>query len=79
MIAIVRKNITFHLTPKCQKSFKLLKECFTTALVLAHFDFKKEYILKTNSLDNVSIRVFFQYSDNGLFHFVAFFSYKYLP
>lgn len=58
MIATVQKNTTFHWTPKCQKSFEFLKECFTTALILANFDFEKEYILETNLLDNVSVRVF---------------------
>ena len=42
MIAIIKKNTTFHWTLKCQKSFELLKKCFTTALILAYFDFEKE-------------------------------------
>lgn len=45
IIATVKKNITFHWTPKSQKFFQLLKECFTTNLVLAYFNFEKEYIL----------------------------------
>ena len=44
-----------------------------------HSNFKKEYILKTDSLDNISARIFSQYGEDGLLHFVAFFSYKHLP
>ena len=54
MIATIKKNTTFHWTPKCQKFFELLKEHFTTIPVLAHFDFEKECILETNLSDNVS-------------------------
>ena len=57
----------------------MLKECFTTALVLTHFDFEKECILETNSSDNVSIGILFQYGEDGLFHLVAFFSCKHSP
>ena len=40
MIATIKKNTTFYWTPKCQKSFELLKKRFTTAPILAHFDFE---------------------------------------
>ncbi len=78
MIATIKKNTTFYWTPECQKSFELLKKRFTTAPVLAHFDFEKECILETNSSDNVSAGVLFQYGDDGLLHPVAFFSHKHL-
>ena len=44
-----------------------------------HFDFKKECIFKTSSLDNFFARIFSQYGKDGLLHSVAFFFYKYLP
>ena len=79
MIATIKKNATFHWTPKCQKSFGLLKERFIIAPVLAYFDFKKECILETNLSDNVFAGIFFQYGEDGLFHPMAFFSCKHLP
>lgn len=79
IIAIVKKNTTFHWTPKYQKSFEMLKEHFTTAPVLAYFDFEKEYIPETDSSDNVSVGVLSEYGDDGLLHPVAFFSCKHLP
>ena len=78
MIATIKKKTTFHWTPKCQKSFKLLKERFTTALILAYFDFEKECILETDSSDNISAGIFSQYGDDGLLHPIAFISCKHL-
>ena len=79
IIATIKKKTTFHWTPKCQKSFELLKKRFTTAPILAHFDFEKECILKTDSSDNVSAGIFSQYGDDGLLYPVAFFSCKHSP
>ena len=79
MIATIKKNSTFHWTPECQESFKLLKERFITTPVLAHFDFEKKCILETDSSDNVFAGIFFQYKDDGLLHPIAFFSYKHSP
>ena len=79
IIVIIKKNTTFHWTLKCQKSFKLLKKRFTTAPILAQFDFEKECIVETDSSDNVSERILSQYGDDGLLHSVAFFSYKHSP
>ena len=76
MIATIKKNIIFYWTTKYQKSFELLKDHFTTAPVLAHFDFEKECILEINSSDNVSPRIFSQYGDDRLLHPVDFFSCK---
>ena len=51
LIALVRKDILFKWTEECQKSFELLKERFTTALILVHFDSIKEIIVKTDASD----------------------------
>ena len=78
MIATIKKTI-FYWTPKCQKSFELLKERFTTAPILVNFDFEKKRIFKINLSDNVSAGIFFQYEDDGLLHLIAFFSRKHPP
>lgn len=79
MITTVKKNTTFHKTLECQKSSELLEKRFTTAPVLAHFDFEKKCILETNLSNNVFVGVFSQYDENGLLHPVTFFSCKHLP
>ena len=57
----------------------MLKERFTIAPILAHFNFEKECILEINLLDNVSVGIFSQYGDDGLLYPVAFFFRKHSP
>ena len=78
MIATVKKDAqkTFEWTTACQEAFELLKHRFTTAPILAHFNYEKECIVETDASDNVSASVLSQYSDNGKLHPVAFFSQK---
>ena len=44
-----------------------------------HFDFEKKCIFETNSSDNVSEGILFQYKEDGLLHLMVFFSYIHLP
>ena len=76
LIALVRKDVLLKWTEECQKSFELLKERFTTALILAHFDSTKEIIVKTDASDWVSAEILSQYSDDNTLRPVAFFSKK---
>ena len=77
MIATVKKDTKFEWTSACQKVFDLLKKRFTTAPILAHFDYEKECIVETDASDNASAGVLSQYnSENGKLHPVAFFSRK---
>ena len=76
LIALVRKDVLFKWTEECQKSFELLKERFTTALILAHFDSIKEIIVKTDASDWVSAEILSQYSDDNILCPVTFFSKK---
>lgn len=57
MINAIKKDKAFHWSIDCQKSFELLKKQFIIALILVHFDFEKECIVKTNALDNLSAGV----------------------
>ena len=82
MIATVKKDArkNFEWTSACQKAFDLLKQRFTTAPILAHFDYEKECIVETDASDNVSAGVLSQYNnENGKLHPVAFFSRKHSP
>ena len=81
MIATIKKDRKiFKWTSACQQAFDLLKYRFTTASILAHFDYKKECIVETDASDNVSAGVLSQYnSKDGKLHPVAFFSRKHSP
>ena len=61
---------------KCECVFNDLKNQFTTALILAHFDSDLECILKTDLSDHVLENVFSQYDENDVLHSVIYFSQK---
>ena len=79
MIATVKKEVKFEWTSACQQAFDLLKYRFTTALILAHFNYEKECIVETDASDNVSAGVLSQYGEDNKLHPVAFFSRKHSP
>jgi hypothetical protein len=60
-------------------AFERLKEAFTTAPVLRHFDFDHEIVVETDASDFVSAGVLSQYDKEGKLHPVAFFSKKHSP
>jgi hypothetical protein len=76
MVVLTRKEIRFHWNTACQTAFDRLKHAFTTAPVLAPFDWKKEIILKTDASDYVFAGVLFQYGNDGILKPIAFFSKK---
>ena len=53
-----------------------LKQAFTTAPVLAHFNPNKEILVKTNASDYVSAGVLSQRDNKGILHPIAYFSKK---
>ena len=76
---LTKKDLAFKQTQECQDSFQELKKAFTTAPVLAYFDFDKEILLETDASDYVSAGVLSQRDDSGVLHPVAFFSKKHSP
>jgi hypothetical protein len=56
-----------------------LKIAFTTAPVLAHFNYEKEIVFETDASSYVSARILPQYNDQGVLHPIACFSTKHSP
>jgi hypothetical protein len=79
MTLLTRKNTPFAWTDECSKSFEALKQAFTIALILRHFDHDWEVIVETDASDYVSAGILSQYDDEGILHPVAFFSKKHSP
>jgi hypothetical protein len=48
---LTHKDILFGLIPEAQATFNALKEAFTTAPILTHFDPEKEIIVETDASD----------------------------
>jgi len=59
-----------------QTAFAELKRCFTTAPVLAYFDYDRKTVLETDASDWASGGVLSQYDDEGRLRPVAYFSSK---
>jgi hypothetical protein len=76
---LTKKLVSFGWWPDQKRAFAELKEAFTTALVLAHFDHEKEIVLETDTLSYISAGVLSQYNDQGVLHSLAFFSKKHSP
>jgi hypothetical protein len=64
---------------ECSKSFEVLKQVFTTAPILQHFDYDQEIIVETDTSDYISASILLQYDDEGILYPVTFFSKKYSP
>ena len=51
LIELTRKGMSFQWTPSAQHAFDLLKEVFTSALVLLHVDPAKPFQVETDGSD----------------------------
>jgi hypothetical protein len=60
--------------PKMEKSFKELKNRFTTAPILTHFNLKKTCIVETHASDCPLGAILSQKNDEGRLHLIAFHS-----
>jgi hypothetical protein len=76
---LTAKDVPFIWGPDQEKAFTDLKHSFTTAPVLAHYDFSRPSIVETDASDYVCAAVLSQSDDEGILHPVAFFSKKMTP
>src|SRR5690606_39892662 len=63
----------------CEAAFTALKQQFTTAPILRHFDPDREVLVETDASDYVSAGILSQRDDCGTLHPVAFYSKKHSP
>ncbi|KAL2891726.1 Retrotransposable element Tf2 155 kDa protein type 1 [Ceratocystis lukuohia] len=73
---LTKKDVPFVWDSTCESAFRTLKDHFSSAPVLAHFNWDKDIILETDASDYVSAGVMSQYDDDGSLRPVAFFSKK---
>jgi len=76
---LTRKGIPFVSSDVCQAAFDRLKEAFTTALILTHFDLDNEMVVETDAANIASAGILSQPRPNRLLHTVAFTSKKHTP
>ena len=73
---LLRKDTPWEWTPNQEDAFRTLQTAFTTAPVLALFDYKRKSVLETDASDWASGGILSQYDDDGLLRPVAYFSAK---
>ena len=71
---LIRKNISFIWNEIYVEVFTLLKEQINSILILHHFDFKRQIILKINAFNYVKKDVLSQYDDEDVLHLMIFYS-----
>lgn len=76
---LTKKDVPFKWDQSAQDAFDDLKQRFTTAPILRHFDFDRPIVVETDASDYVSAGVLSQYDDDNVLHPVAFFSKKHSP
>ncbi len=74
-----RRTKRFQLDERAEKAFKFLKDAFTTAPILSHFDPTCPTVLKADASDYALGAVVFQKTSDGLLHPIAFHSRKFNP
>lgn len=79
LVSLTRKGIKFFWSQACEKAFQTLKDAFTSAPALRHFDPLREIFVETDASDYVSSGVLSQKDDQGVLHPIAFMSKKYNP
>jgi hypothetical protein len=79
MTRLTGKNTHFIWSDEYSQSLETLKQAFTTAPILQHFDYDREIIVETDASEYISAGVLSQYDDQGILHPVAFFSKKHTP
>ena len=73
------KNTPWTWGTEQEKAFQGLKDAFTSAPFLQHFDYEKAIVVETDASDYVSAEVLSQPDDKGVIRLVAFFSKKHSP
>src|SRR6266705_123515 len=79
MTKLTGKSIPWQWESEQRAAFKALKDAFTSAPILEHFDYEKAIVVETDASDYVSAGVLSQPNDNGVLRPVAFFSKKHSP
>jgi hypothetical protein len=74
LIKLTRKNVSFLWNEACKQTFELLKRTIIEALILAHFDSKKQTYIESDSSNFVFAKVLSQMRKNDELHLVIFFS-----
>ncbi len=73
---LIRKDVLFVWSQKCQIAFNILKKVFTSEIILRHYNSDHKIVIEINASNYVFEDIFSQYDENKILHSVAYFSKK---
>ena len=76
LIHLIRKDVFFVWSQKCQIAFNILKKVFTFKIILCHYNSDHKIVIEIDALNYVFKDILFQYDENEIFYSVAYFSKK---
>ena len=79
MTKLTGKIVPWQWETEQRPAFKALKDTFTSAPILQHFDYEKAIVVETDASDYVSAGVLSEPDGNGFLRLVVFFSKKHSP
>jgi len=76
LTCLIRKDVLFVWSQKCQIAFNILKKIFTFKIILRHYNSDHKIVIEINALNYVFKDILSQYDENKILHSVAYFSKK---
>ena len=73
---LIRKDVLFVWSQKCQIAFNILKKVFTFKIILHYYNSDHKIVIEINALNYVFKDILSQYDENEILHSVAYFSKK---
>jgi hypothetical protein len=79
LIVLTKTDILFIWSPSCQKAFETLKQYFTSAPILYHFDPERKIVIEPDAFNLIAVGILSQHNNEGILHLVANFLRNHLP
>ncbi len=76
LTCLIRKDVLFVWSQKCQIAFNILKKVFTFKIILRHYNSDHKIVIEIDASNYVFEDILFQYDENKILHSVAYFSKK---
>jgi len=73
---LIRKDVFFVWSQKCQIAFNILKKVFTFKIILRHYNSDHKIVIEINASNYVFKDILSQYDENEILHLVAYFLKK---
>ena len=73
---LIRKDVFFVWSQKCQIAFNIFKKVFTFKIILCHYNSDHKIVIEINALNYLFKDILFQYDENEILHLITYFLKK---